>query len=368
MTDPALLIIVLVALVVMSNVGMKAAKMWSLATNFTFAAINTLSTVLSVLGLLSIVVLQFYGSLCAVPLVSAIIRCPIPMPSLQSRSAGPRTSPILADPVASCNIFGTHIAPLSNGMSGYMPTLTLTGNLANNLSLWVPLSAHHHHTLSTLKMLLPRLDEAASGLSDVLSQSERTFELAETTLSFWEQRVVAASTPTTVASIFSRVLGPTDFNQPALTHLPVDVLAGLDSSLQLLTKTTDDLLESVNTQKDIIADLHDAYAATAQAAWEEEFMTSDGMRRRWLPPSSSESAQLELRRAVRFHSISATCALEFVLDALRGISSVLRTMRPVPAHPGTVSVIELQIALRTSRLRAAALLDAITRLEAVLAK
>ncbi|EJD46655.1 hypothetical protein AURDEDRAFT_124052 [Auricularia subglabra TFB-10046 SS5] len=352
MTDPALLIIVLVALVVMSNVGMKAAKMWSLATNFTFAAINTLSTVLSVLGLLSIVVLQFYGSL------------------LQSRSAGPRTSPILADPVASCNIFGTHMAPLSNGMSGYMPTLTLIGNLANNLSLWVPLSAHHHHTLSTLKMLLPRLDEAASGLSDVLSQSERTFELAETTLSFWEQRVFAAFTPTTVASIFSRVLGPTDFNQPALTHLPVDVLAELDSSLQLLTETTDDVLESVHAQKDIIIDLHDAYAATAQAAWEEEFMTSDGMRRRWLPPSSSESAQLdlELRRAVRLHSISATCALEFVLDALGGISSVLRTLRPVPAHPGTISVLELDIALRTSRLRAAALLDAITRLEAVLAK
>ncbi|EJD39799.1 hypothetical protein AURDEDRAFT_171070 [Auricularia subglabra TFB-10046 SS5] len=338
MPDFALSVAILMVALLLIHVGMKAAKMWSLAVHLSFAAVNTLVAVLTAFGLLATIWFQVSGSVCGAPVLSALLRCPIPGPSLQSRSTGSRSPPLLADPVVACNIFGaTYPVTLSHSMSGYMPTLSLTSNLANNLSLWAPLSAHHHHTLVTLKMLPPRLEEATSGLNDLLSQSERTFELAEATLFLWEKRVFAASTRLTVASVFFRVLGrASDFNQPYLSHFPAEVLHGLDSSLRLLTEITSDAIASLNFQKHVIAQLHDAYATTSQVAWEEEFLASDSMRRRWLPPSASEKAQLELRREVRLHSSLATCALEFVLDALRGVSSALHTIRHLQGHTDAI--------------------------------
>ncbi|EJD46646.1 hypothetical protein AURDEDRAFT_164469 [Auricularia subglabra TFB-10046 SS5] len=294
-------------------------------------------------------------SACRLPLVSTWLSCS-PSVSEPLSPAAHEVSVITSDPVVACNIFGGSLT-LPNAISDYMPSIAFTDNLATNITLWSPSSAPIKLASQSVKSLIPELKQVSTGLNHLLGQSQGTYDLSDATLSHWTAIIYRESSCGGFSATFYRMLG--QFHSPPVPRLARDLFDGLHGSLDLLDRSIRDTHQSLNGNADRVSNLLEAFSETSQVARREEWSMSKQGMRAWVPQALAvESSQEELRRQVRLHSSYATCALEYALGALRGLSAALKTLQQMSDYADSDAMADVMITLQTLQLRAVALKEA----------
>ncbi|EJD34045.1 hypothetical protein AURDEDRAFT_140604 [Auricularia subglabra TFB-10046 SS5] len=261
---------------------------------------------------------------------------------------------VISDPITACNILGGTLAPGGN-ITDYIPTMSFTGNLATNVSLWSSPSSLVENTSDSIRGTIPVLNDVARDLNDLVGLSHCVYQLAQSAFIHWTRVVHRESSSREFSAIYR-----------AVPRLPEDLVKDLEGSLSLLDRSIRDTQLSLAGHIERVTNLHLAFADTSHIARREEWRLSTNAKRSWLPRTAKDTGQEELRRQVRLQSSYAACALEYALGSLRRISAALLALKELPKHVELDSMTDVTIALQTLQLRAEALNEATASLQSML--